>query len=62
MALDLEELGKADRFMARRGNPSEIQLNYRDTMDAFTESHNLLMDLKRSGALFKVVVAIVSVR
>jgi len=51
LALDLEELGKAYRFMARRGNPSEVKLNYRKAMDAFSESHSLLMDLKRSGAL-----------
>jgi hypothetical protein len=51
LALDLQELGKAYRFMARRGNPSEVKLNYQKAMDAFTESHKLLMDLKRSGAL-----------
>ena len=51
LALDLEELGKAYRFMARRGNPSEVKLNYRKAIDVFTESHNLLTYLKRSGAL-----------
>jgi tetratricopeptide (TPR) repeat protein len=51
LALDLEDLGKAYRFMARRGNPSEVKLNYQKALDAFTESHKLLMDLKRAGAL-----------
>jgi tetratricopeptide (TPR) repeat protein len=51
LALDLEELGRAYRFIARRGNPSEVKLNYQKAMDAFTESQKLLSDLKRSGAL-----------
>jgi serine/threonine protein kinase/tetratricopeptide (TPR) repeat protein len=51
LALDLEALGKAYRFVARRSDPSEIQANYLKGRQAFSESHDLLAALKQAGAL-----------
>jgi tetratricopeptide (TPR) repeat protein len=51
LALDLEALGKAYRFAARRSESAQAQGDYLKGRQAFIESRDLLAIVQRSGAL-----------